>query len=119
MGAVANGPALIQGLSALDHDRSLTVDADGLRSAPITFFDQQLLSFAKVSWQKPARIIGEVIAEWVGPPTEPYFQAGDGILADRVFALVEAGMLEELGDLTDIRQSEVRLIDPCQRSTSG
>jgi len=93
MGAVANGPALIQGLSALDHDRSLTVDADGLRSAPITFFDQHLLSFAKPSWQKPARIIGEVIAEWVGPPIEPYFQGGDGILAVRVIALVEAGML--------------------------
>ena len=88
------------------------VDADGLRSAPITFFDQQLLSFAKPTWEKPARIIGEVIAEWVGPPTEPYFQAGDGILAARVFALVEAGVLEGRGDLTDIRQSDVRLVDP-------
>jgi uncharacterized protein DUF3658/uncharacterized protein DUF1835 len=87
------------------------VDADGLRSAPITFFDQQLLSFAKATWQKPARIIGETMAEWVGPPLEPYFQAGDGILAARVFALVEAGVLEGRGDLTDIRQSEVRLRD--------
>lgn len=33
------------------------VDAGGLRSAPITFFDHQLLSFANVTWQKPARII--------------------------------------------------------------
>jgi hypothetical protein len=91
------------------------VDADGLRSAPITFFDRQLLSFAKTTWQKPARIIGAVMAEWVAPwpSMEPYFQAGDGILADRVFALVEAGVLEGRGDLTDIRQSEVRLIDPC------
>src|SRR5262245_17356021 len=88
------------------------VDADGLRSAPITFFDQQLLSFAKATWQKPARIIGETMAEWVGPPMEPYFQAGDGILAARVFALVEAGVLEGRGDLTDIRQSDVRLADP-------
>jgi len=95
------------------------VGADGLRSAPITFFDQQLLSFAKDSWQKPARVIAEVISEWVGPPMEPYFQAGDRILAARIFALVEAGVLEGRGDLTDIRQSEVRLIDPGQRSTSG
>ena len=95
------------------------VDADGLRSAPITFFDQQLLSFAKASWQKPARIIGEVMAEWGGPPMEPYFQAGDAILAARISALVETGVLEGRGDLTDIRQSEVRLIDPCERSTSG
>jgi hypothetical protein len=87
------------------------VDADGLRSAPITFFDQQLLSFAKASWQKPARIIGEVMAEWVAPwpSMEPYFQAGDGILAERIIALVEAGALEGRGDLTDIRRSEVRL----------
>ena len=66
------------------------VDADGLRSAPITFFDQQLFPFAKPTWQKPARIIGDVIAEWVGPATEQYFRAGDGILA----ALVEVGVLE-------------------------
>jgi hypothetical protein len=51
------------------------VDTDGLRSAPITFFDQQLLSFANASWQKPARIIGETMKEWVGHPMEqPYFQ---------------------------------------------
>jgi hypothetical protein len=52
------------------------VDADGLRSAPITFFDQQLLSFAKASWQKSSRIIGETCAEWAVPkkdPNEPYF----------------------------------------------
>jgi hypothetical protein len=85
------------------------VDAEGLRSAPITFFDHQLLSFAKASWQKPARIIGETMAEWVGPPMEPYFQAGDGILAARVVALVECGLLEARGNLMDIRQSEVRL----------
>src|SRR5262245_42382232 len=50
------------------------VDADGLRSAPITFFDQQLLSFAKSRWQKPARIIGETMMEQVWLPMEPYFQ---------------------------------------------
>jgi hypothetical protein len=53
-----------------------------------------LLSFAKPTWQKPAGIIGELIAEWVGPATEQYFQAGDGILAARVVALVEVGVLE-------------------------
>jgi hypothetical protein len=92
------------------------VDAEGLRSVPITFFDHQLLSFANASWQKPARIIGKTMAEWVGPPAEPYFQAGDGILAARVFALVEARVLEGRGDLTNIRQSEVRLAN---QSTGG
>jgi len=90
------------------------VDAEGLRSAPITFFDQQLLSFAKAWWQKPARIIGETMAELHGPPMEPYYQAGDWLLAARVIALVEAGVLEGRGDLWNIQQSEVRLIDTYQ-----
>ena len=63
-----------------------TVAALGLGTAGC----QQLFPFAKPTWQKPARIIGDVIAEWVGPATEQYFQAGDGILA----ALVEVGVLE-------------------------
>jgi hypothetical protein len=79
------------------------VDTDGLRSAPITFFDQQLLSFAKASWQKPARIIGYTMADWA------YGQAGDAILAARIIALVELGVLEGRGNLMNIRQSEVRL----------
>jgi len=84
------------------------VDAEGLRSAPITFFDQQLLSFAKAWWQKPARIIGETMAEWVG---HPYFQTGELLLAARVIALVEGGVLEGRGDLWNIQQSDVPLID--------
>ena len=100
-------------LARIDAD---PVDADGLRSAPITFFDQQLLSFANASWQKPARIIGETMMEWVGTPMEPYFQAGDGILAARVIALVELGALEGRGNPMDIRQSEVRLAN---RSSGG
>src|SRR5262245_2399921 len=95
------------------------VDTDGLRSAPITFFDQQLLSFAKASWQKPARIIGETMAEWVGSPMEPYFQAGDGILAARVIALVELGVFEGRGNLMNIRQSEVCLRNQATRCGAG
>jgi hypothetical protein len=51
------------------------------------------------------------MAEWVAPwpSMEPYFQAGDGILAERIIALVETGVLEGRGDLMDIRRSEVRL----------
>jgi hypothetical protein len=85
------------------------VDADGLRSAPITFFDQQLISFARPSWQKAVRLVGAVMVEWVGPPMEPYFQVGDGILAARIPVLVEQGLLEGRGNLHDMRASEVRL----------
>jgi hypothetical protein len=82
------------------------VDADGLRSAPIIFFDEVLLSFAKASWQKPARIIGYTMFEW---REEPYFQAGDAILATRITALVALGVLETRGNPANIWQSEVRL----------
>ncbi len=85
------------------------VNGDGLQSAPITFFDAQLLSYAKPTWQKPARLIGETMAEWVCPEMEPYFQAGDLLLSARIPALVELGLLEGRGNLLDIRASEVRL----------
>jgi hypothetical protein len=88
------------------------VGPDGIQSAQLSYFDAQLLSHAKPSWQKPARIIGEVICEWVAPelePHEPYFQAGDGVLAARILVLVEQGLLEGRGNLLDIRASEVRL----------
>ena len=88
------------------------VGPNGIQSAQLSSFDAQLLSFARSSWQKPARLIGEVICEWVAPemePHEPYFQAGDGILAARIPVLVEQGLLEGRGNLLDIRASEVRL----------
>jgi hypothetical protein len=88
------------------------VDARGLRSAPITFFDQQLLSFASADWQQPARIIGHTIGEQAWPsmePMEPFIQAGDGILAARIIALVDLGVLEGRGNLMNLQQSKVRL----------
>jgi Protein of unknown function/Domain of unknown function (DUF1835) len=87
------------------------VGPNGILSAQLSYFDAQLLSFAKPTWQKPARMIGEVICEWVGPPVDPYFQAGDRILAARIPVLVEMGLLEGRGNLLDIRASEVRLPD--------
>jgi hypothetical protein len=85
------------------------VDAGGLRSAPITFFDERLLAFATTSWQRAVRLVGAVMVEWVTPEMEPYFQAGDGILAARIPALVQLGRLNGRGNLLDMRASEVRL----------
>jgi uncharacterized protein DUF3658 len=85
------------------------VGPDGLQSARLTYFDAQLLSFAQPSWQWAVRLVAEVMVEWVGSEMEPYFQAGDGILANRVVALVEAGLLEERGNLLNMRECEVRL----------
>lgn len=87
------------------------VGPDGIQSARLTYFDAQLLSFAKPSWQKAVRLVGAVMMEWVGPELEPYFQAGDGVLASRIPVLVEQGLLDGRGNLLDMRASEVRLPD--------
>jgi hypothetical protein len=50
---------------------------------------------------------------------EPYFQAGDGILAARIIALVELAGLEGRGNLMNIGQSEVRLRNQALRGGAG
>jgi hypothetical protein len=79
------------------------VTADGLRSAPITFFDPLLLSCATAEWQRAARVVGEAMGK------DEFLQAGDLILATRVLDLVELGLLEGRGNLMNIREGEVRL----------
>jgi Protein of unknown function len=85
------------------------VTGDGLRSAPISFFDPLLLSCAAAEWQRAARVVGEAMGK------DEFFQAGDMILATRVLDLVELGLLEGRGNLMNIRESEVRLA----RSSQG
>jgi len=83
------------------------VDGGTLRSAPITFFDSLLMSYATDDWQKVARIVGEgLTAEW----DDGVFQTGDLVLAARVNALVESGRLEYRGKHPlEMQLSEVRL----------
>ena len=83
------------------------VDAAGPRSVPITFFDQQLISFASPQWQHTARIIGTALLE---QHKDDYFQAAGSIfLGARIMALAEAGILNARGNLKRITESEVRL----------
>jgi hypothetical protein len=49
---------------------------------------------------------------------KPYFQAGDGILAARIFALVELDVLEG-GNLMNVRQSDVCLRNQALRGGAG
>jgi hypothetical protein len=81
-----------------------------LKSAPITFFDNLLLSCAKADyWMKSARVIGEAMITF---GEGGRYQAGDHILAARLRALADSGALESQGDLYQIRFSEVRLPGP-------
>jgi hypothetical protein len=77
-----------------------------LQSAPITAFDELLLSSADERWLKTARVIGKAMAEsW----DDDGIQVDDLVLGARVQALVEAGHLDGRGDLSDWHHSEVRL----------
>ena len=80
------------------------VSESGLASAPITFYDDELLSYAVPQWRKVARIVGEALTNQNG-----FFRCGDMLLAARVRALANAGRLEVRGNPLKIRFSEVRL----------
>ncbi|MBV8650926.1 MAG: DUF1835 domain-containing protein [Alphaproteobacteria bacterium] len=79
----------------------------GLVSAPISFFDEALLSAASADWQKISRVLGAV---WARSFEDNALQVGEGTLASRVRALIAAGALECRGNTADLRVGEVRLL---------
>lgn len=80
------------------------VSDNGLSSAPITCYDDELLSYAVSHWRKVARIVGEALAN-----QREFAQCSDLFLASRVRALAQAGRLEARGNPIKMRFSEVRL----------
>jgi hypothetical protein len=82
------------------------VDGDGIRSAPITYFDDLLMSHVRPQWTKVARVVGYTMV--YGSP-EGYMQVDDQFLGARVRSLVGQGRIEAQGNLFKIRYSEVRL----------
>ena len=86
-------------------DAPLRIVSDtGLSSAPITFYDEELLSYAVPQWRKVARIVAEALAN-----QREFAQCGDLFLASRVRALAQVGRLEARGNPRKRRFSEVRL----------
>ena len=82
------------------------VDAEGIHSAPITFFDEMVRSCVIPEWRKCARVIGEALGkDW----ESGYHQVGDMELFSRLRKLVELGAVESDGDMSDMRQSRVRI----------
>jgi hypothetical protein len=76
----------------------------GLISAPITFFDDLILSCTTEDWQPSGRVIGGSI----GKSSSPYDQIGDLFLWSRLLELVEVGALEGRGDFSTMQTSWVR-----------
>jgi uncharacterized protein DUF3658/uncharacterized protein DUF1835 len=81
------------------------VAGDDLVSAPITFYDDWLVSCTVSQWRKAARVIADTMA---AAATHGHV-IGDLVLCGRLQALAAAGRLESQGDLSKPRFSEVRL----------
>ena len=82
------------------------VDETGLVSAPITYFDDDLVSCATDEWQKGPRIVGETMVKLWETPLDQCPR--DMVLWSRVCALGEAGALEISGDAPKINACLVR-----------
>jgi len=81
------------------------VAGDDLVSAPMTFYDDWLVSSSVSQWRKVAR----VIADTMNTARTRGHVVGDLVLSGRLQALAVAGRLESQGDLSQPRFSEVRL----------
>jgi hypothetical protein len=76
-----------------------------LVSAPISFFDTVLMSYVTDDWQKVSRIVGPAMVSQMDVR-----QTDDMVLAARLNALAEGGLLEIRGESAlEIFRSEVRL----------
>ena len=77
-------------------DQNLT-----LLSAPLSFYDQQLLSLAGYDWRPMARIVGDILVRET---------VGDLLLFSRLYALVDAGILT--ARQSDRHHPDVKLVSP-------
>jgi Protein of unknown function/Domain of unknown function (DUF1835) len=83
------------------------IEGGELVSAPISFFDAQLMSYVTNDWQKVAKIIGKAL---VAENDDEAIQVGDKVLAARVDAMARSGRLEIQGkSALEMHNSLVRL----------
>ena len=88
-----------------ENARLRVIDGGKLVSAPISFFDTVLMSYVTDDWQKVSRIVGPAMVCHMDVR-----QTDDMILAARLNALAEGGLLEIRGESAlEILHSEVRL----------
>jgi len=90
---------------------ALRILVDGrLVSAPITFYDDLIMSCVGEDWRKTTRLAGEAsVATW----DEYARQSNEDLMMARLFALVNARRIESRGELDDWwRSVELRLPHP-------
>jgi len=81
------------------------IEGDELVSAPITYFDDLLLSWTTHQWRKMFRIFLET---YCGFKEQGLHQAGDLLIHARLRALVSRGALDVVGDPSRMEYCEVR-----------
>jgi uncharacterized protein DUF3658/uncharacterized protein DUF1835 len=83
----------------------------GLVSAPLTFYDDELLHHTPGEWRPTARTVAEVLAEFLDTGL---YRVGDRLLAARVHALAAAGRIELRGGdpCRGLAGTEIRLAYP-------
>ena len=83
------------------------LDGEKLVSAPISFIDDQLMSYVTNKWQKVGRIASSVMESEMNDGIR---QTDDMLLEARIDALAKSGLLEIRGaSVREIFKSEVRL----------
>ena len=98
-----------------EENAPLRIIQDGeLASAPLEVFDEKLLSYVPTEWKRAAWVVGEVMAEVFD---DYLFQVGDTVLAARLWALAQAGVIEmrappHTGKRPPLRGQEVRRPSP-------
>jgi hypothetical protein len=85
---------------------------EGVQSAPITYFDPDILLCVTKDWQKTAKIVGDLYRKSF---EDPVFQIGVTFIVARLHALAASGAIEIIGDVQKIRFSEVRRRSETQR----
>jgi len=107
--AIAPSPSRLRGWRSLwerlraENAPLRVIAPGGLESAPIHYFDGEILKHATADWKFDRYIVGHVLADMMDESFREggVYQCGDLILFARIRALVEQGRLEGLGNPYD------------------
>lgn len=83
---------------------------EGLVSAPLSFFDDQILGYVGEEWGKAARVVGYFLYESAYESFSPagVRQTGDMVPIARLAGLAETGRIEARGDFHELQGCTVR-----------
>ncbi len=81
------------------------IEPEGLVSAPLSYFDEDLKSRIGAEWVNASLVVGEVMGAMMFDSFREggVYQCGDRVLFSRLRTLVEHGLLEKKGRLTGAR----------------